>query len=78
MARGDSPGPRLSHFTRNQVDHRADHHTFRHLREEKHERLKASTSACRPDGPSQCSEYIGVALTVRECVRVLESGEHAS
>jgi hypothetical protein len=27
------------------------------------------TSACRPDVPSQCSENIGVVLTVRECVR---------
>jgi len=35
-------------------------------------------SAYLPDVPLQCSGNIDVALTVRECVRVLESDKHAN
>jgi hypothetical protein len=40
-------------------------------------RKSASTSACKPDVPQQMTDSIDVAMTVRECVRVSESGKHA-
>lgn len=63
----------LSHLPRNQVDHRVQRSDCALNEDRKILSENASTSAYLPDVPLQCYENIGVAVTVRECVRVLGS-----
>jgi hypothetical protein len=71
----------LSLWPHNQVEHRAHDCVFARGEDQattKCYRVVPSASAYLPDVPRQCTENIDVALTVRECVQVLESGEHAN
>jgi len=71
----------LSLLPHNQVEHRADDCGFAlggDRATTKSYCAVPGASAYLPDVPLQCSGNIDVALTVRECVRVLESDKHAN
>ena len=63
---------------RNQVDRHADFWVARDRFEISAAISQGSASAHTPDVPWQLADCVEVALTVRECVRVLESRKHGS
>jgi hypothetical protein len=71
-------GQSSSFLTCNQVDRHADFRCVRGHSGISAAVSKVGASACLPDVPRQYSENIDVALPVRECVRVLESGKDAN
>ena len=68
----------LALLPHNQVEHRAHDCDFAHGENTKSYFVVTSTSASTPDVPPQITDCVDVARTVRECVRVWESGEHAN
>ena len=69
---------RLSILRCNQADRQANFRIADGFSEIRTIDWKAGASAHTPDVPWQLADCVEVALTVRECVRVLESRKHGS
>jgi hypothetical protein len=71
-------GQPLSLLPNNQAERCARNCAFARSENTKYYIVVTSTSASTPDVPPQITDCVDVARTVRECVRVWESGEHAN